>query len=106
MDTEKLFWDLYQATTESDVDCIISNHRAMSSHENWRPYGDLENNFGVVENQQAHPIAALIEKITNSIDATLMKRCYEENIDPRSSAAPKSIGEAVERFFPNNKNWG
>ena len=105
MDTEKLFWDLYQAATESDVDRIISNQKAIFCQENWRPYGDFENNFGVVENQQAHPIAALIEKITNSIDATLMKRCYEENIDPRSSAAPKSIGEAVERFFPGNKNW-
>ena len=107
MDTEKLFWDLYRAGTEGDVDRIISNQQAMSSQENWRPYGGsaLENNVGVVQNQQSSPIAALIEKITNSIDAILMKRCYEENIDPRSSAAPKSIDEAVERFFPNNKNW-
>ena len=107
MDTEKLFWDLYRARTEGDVDRIISNQKAMSSQENWIPYGGsaLENNVGVVQNQQASPIAALIEKITNSIDATLMKRCYEENIDPRSSTAPQSIDEAVERFFPDNKNW-
>ena len=107
MDTKKLFWDLYRAGTEDDVDRIISNQKAMSSQENWRPYGGsgLENNVGVVQNQQSSPIAALIEKITNSIDATLMKRCYEESINPRSSDAPQSIDEAVERFFPNNKNW-
>ena len=105
MDTKKLFWDLYRAGTEDDVDRIISNQKEMSSQENWLPYGGIKNNFGVIENQQAHPIAALIEKITNSIDATLMKRCYEENVDPRSSDAPQSIDEAVEMFFPDNKNW-
>ena len=107
MDTKKLFWDLYRAGTEDDVDRIISNQKEMSSQENWRPYGGsgLENNVGVVQNQQSSPIAALIEKITNSIDATLMKRCYEENINPRSSDAPQSIDEAVEMFFPDNKNW-
>ncbi|MCL8001031.1 hypothetical protein M8994_22830, partial [Brucella sp. 21LCYQ03] len=64
-----------------------------------------ENNYGVIENQQASPIAALIEKITNSIDATLMRRCYEANIDPKSDDAPKTMEEARERFFPHYKNW-
>lgn len=105
MKAEKLFWELYRAETEKDVDRIISNHQEIFSQENWKPYGDEPNNFGVIENQQDNPIAALIEKITNSIDAILMKRCYEEGIDPRSEAAPQLIDEAINRFFPNSANW-
>ena len=59
----------------------------------------------MVENQQASPIPALIEKITNGIDAILMRRCLEEGTDPRSEEAPRSIESAVGRFFPENKNW-
>ena len=72
----------------------------------WYPLGGNENNFGVIENQQASPIAALIEKLTNSIDAILMKRCLEEGIDPKSDAAPKSMHTAIEQFFAkDHKNW-
>lgn len=105
MNVKKLFWKLYRAETESDIDRIISDNQEIFSQENWKPYGDQENNFGVIENQQANPIAALIEKITNSIDAILMKRCYQENIAPRSDVAPQSIDEAVNRFFPASTNW-
>ncbi|MEJ7662198.1 MAG: hypothetical protein WKG07_22840 [Hymenobacter sp.] len=37
---------------------------------------------------RASPIAALVEKLTNSIDATLMRKCYEAGLDPTSAAAP------------------
>ena len=67
---------------------------------------EIENTFGVIENQQASPIPALVEKITNSIDAVLMKGCLQHSIDPKSvEKAPKSMAEAVDRFFPDNKNW-
>ena len=105
MNAKKLFWEFYRAETESDVDQIISNHLEIFSEGNWKPYGDESNYFAVIENQQDNPIAALIEKITNSIDAILMKRCYEERIDPRSKSAPRSIDEAVNRFFPDSTNW-
>ena len=65
-----------------------------------------DSNFGVIENQQSSPIAALIEKITNSIDAILMKKCYEAGIDPKSLKAPQSIEDAVTQFFSNSKSWG
>ena len=58
----------------------------------------------MVENQQASPIPALIEKIINSIDALLMKRCHEEDIEPASDEAPRSIDDAISRFFPSH-NW-
>lgn len=103
MDTEQLFHDLYFSGTEQDVDDIIS--KCSTNDISWKPYGDSESNFGVIENQQASPIPALVEKITNSIDAILMRRCYEEGIDPKSDSAPKSIEDAVKLFFPDSASW-
>ncbi len=105
MSAELLFWELFRASTEADVDEVLAKHAALGDRRNWRPYGQNESNFGVVENQQASPIPALIEKVINAIDAILMRRCLEEGIDPRSSDAPHSIEEAVHRFFPNAPSW-
>ena len=102
---EQLFEDLYVAGTEDTVDKVINNYPDVFKRENWCPLGGNENNFGVIENQQSSPIAALIEKITNSIDAVLMKKCLEAGIDPKSEQAPKSMDEAKAEFFENHKNW-
>ena len=101
----QLFNKLYFAQTEDDVDKIINAHPDIFKSENWHPLGNNDNNFGVIENQQSAPIAALIEKITNSIDAFLMKKCLEVGIDPKSSQAPQSMEEARTNFFPNHRDW-
>ena len=55
-------------------------------NRNWKPYGGNKGNFGTFESQQYHPVPALIEKITNSIDATLideylsLKMSYEAKL--------------------------
>ena len=105
MNIETLFWELYRASEADDVNKVLTCHQLIQSPSNWRPYGGNDNNFGVVENQQASPISALIEKITNGIDAILMRVCIEQGIDPRSNEAPRSIEEALQRFFPDHKNW-
>ena len=105
MTREKLFWELFNAPVEDDVKRVLAKYQLLQNPENWRPYGDNYSNFGVVENQQASPIPALIEKITNGIDAILMRLCQEQEIDPRSEDAPQSIEGALERFYPNHKNW-
>lgn len=105
MDKKSLFYALYQAPVESHVHKVLENYGLDSSPENWRPYGGNQNNYGVVENQQSSPIAALVEKITNGIDAILMRACIEHEIRPDSKEAPKSIEDAVEQFFPEHKNW-
>ncbi len=105
LDNKTLFFDLYNASTEEEVDKVIRKHPQAFQQQNWYPLGGTKNNFGVVENQQSYPIAALIEKITNSIDAILTKRCIKEGIDPKSTFAPKSMQEAIEKFFPDNSNW-
>ncbi len=101
----QLFEKLYFAKTEDEVDKVIEAYPNIFVQGNWCPLGGNENNFGVIENQQSSPIAALIEKITNSIDAVLMKKCLEAGIDPKSEQAPKSMEEAKAKFFENHKNW-
>jgi hypothetical protein len=87
-------------------DLLRANSTLLSSACNWHPLDGNESNFGVIENQQSSPIAALIEKITNSIDAILMRKCYEAGIDPKSPVAPRSMDEAIGRFFhPENQTW-
>lgn len=96
-----LFSQFLNADSSEEVELAIEG-----GHSTWLPLGGNENNFGVIENQQASPIAALIEKLTNSIDAILMRRCLEAGIDPKSSAAPVSMHAAIETFFsPDHKNW-
>ena len=102
---KQLFKELYFAQTEENVTKFINSHRNIFKPENWHPLGGNENNFGVIENQQSAPIAALIEKITNSIDAVLMKKCLEVGIDPKGSQAPQSMEEAKTNFFPNYRDW-
>lgn len=101
---QELFTSLYNAPTEKEVDAIIRDNPIFHDTENWRPYGDTESNFSVIENQQASPVAALVEKLTNSIDALLMRKCYEANIDPRGPSAPKSMNAAVRQFY-NYENF-
>lgn len=105
MNPEQLFWLLYDAPDEDTVHDIIEHHPTTFRAENWRPLGGIEANYSVVENQQSNPVAALVEKIINSIDAILMRKCLEQGIDPRSPQAPRSVQEAVERFFPERRDW-
>ncbi|GAG54267.1 unnamed protein product, partial [marine sediment metagenome] len=106
VNTKQLFHSLYFAPTEKALDEFIDIHpEIFRKPDNWLPLGETKNNFAIIKNQQANPIAALIEKITNSIDAILMKRTYEIGIDPRSSDAPQTMDEAIVRFFPDYKNW-
>ena len=102
---EKLFKELYSADTEDEIDRVIKADPETFKQENWCPLGGNENNFGIIENQQSNPIAALIEKITNSIDAVLMRKCLEAGIDPKSKESPKSMEEAKAKFFENHKTW-
>jgi len=105
--SKTIFTELYGASTEQAVEAVLHDMAcAPGGMLHWGPLDGNESNFGVIENQQSSPIAALIEKITNSIDAILMRRCYEAGIDPKSPVAPKSMEEAIHKFFhPENQTW-
>ena len=105
MDMKEFFNKLYFSQTEDAVDKIVNAHPDIFKSENWLPVGKNENNFAVIENQQSTPIAALIEKITNSIDAVLMRKCLEAGINPKSDNAPRSMEEAKVKFFADHRDW-
>lgn len=96
---KKLCLDLLEVDTEHDVIALLEKNGLWSSPAAWRLYGDRENNFSTIGNQQSRPDAALVEKLINSEDARLMSECLSRGIDPESSDAPQSIKDAVARFF-------
>ena len=102
---EELFQELYLSPTEDKVDEIIHKYPDKFADKNWAPLGGNENMFGIVRNQQSNPIAALVEKVTNSIDAILTKKCLEKGISPSSNEAPQSMDQAIKIFYPDYKNW-
>ncbi|HPE54814.1 MAG TPA: hypothetical protein P5514_05265 [Bacteroidales bacterium] len=104
-DPEVVFQQLFNAPSEQDVSDILNSYTAFKDPDNWLPLGGDEKMFGIVRGQQSNPIAALVEKVTNSIDAVLMRKCHESRIDPQSKEAPKNMEEAIEKFFPDHNNW-
>jgi len=106
MNSEELFFKLYLSGTEQEIENLIKQYPITFQNENWYPLGQNQSNYSIVKNQQANPIAALIEKLTNSIDAILTKKCFKAGIEPKSSDAPRSIQQAVEVFFKDeHKTW-
>lgn len=71
----------------------------------WREYGDNENNFAVIGNQQSRPDAALVEKLINSIDARLMAECLKRGKNPEGPGVPSNIHEAVATYFEEPKKF-
>ncbi|MBU6122319.1 hypothetical protein [Hymenobacter siberiensis] len=106
-DLKALYLQLFNCPDEQAVDKLIQQYPAVfTPTSNWKPLGGSENMYGVIENQQASPIAALVEKITNSIDATLMRKCYEAGVDPKGAEAPKTMEDAVKQFYAGKaSNW-
>lgn len=90
---------LLGSETDAEVLAVLKDVGYWDLPHVWRPLGDNHNNVSIVGNQQEDAISALAEKITNSTDAILINRCLEDGIDPRGKTAPKSIREAVARFF-------
>lgn len=90
---------LMQADSEAEVIRLLSDVGYWDDKRVWRLYGDRENNFSTIGNQQNRPDAALVEKLINSVDARLMHECLARGINSESPAAPQSIRESVARFF-------
>jgi len=90
---------LLRAEIEEEVVQILKEFRYWDDRDSWVAYGNVQNNRSIVGNQQNSAIAALIEKIVNSIDAVLTCECFRAGIEPTCSSAPLSMKQAVEKFF-------
>lgn len=96
--SENLCMELLRAEGEEHVVRILRDAGYWEDASAWRAYGDNENNFSTVGNQQAAPEAALVEKLINSVDAILMREALRAGIDPEEADIPGTAA-AVERFF-------
>ena len=99
MDNKNLATRLMRADSADVVVNILEEAGYWHEDRYWRYLGDMPTNFSSIGNQQSDPVASLVEKIINGVDARLMNACLEQNIDPESKEAPNTMQEAVSRFF-------
>ena len=108
LDYTKLLLELYHAPDADALYQLIVSYE-LDGSAYWKPYGGNFNNAGTFENQQSSPENALVEKLTNSIDAILMKECMIRGINPKDKTSPKvpqTINAATKMFFNvDNGKW-
>lgn len=108
LDLKKLLLDLYNAPNADSLYQTVLSY-GLNASEYWKPYGGNLNNAGTFENQQSSPENALVEKLTNSIDAILMKECMIRGIKPKDKNdpnVPQTINAATKLFFNvDNGKW-
>ena len=108
LDYKKLLLELYNASDASALYQLIVTY-GLDGSDYWKPYGGNFNNAGTFENQQSSPENALVEKLTNSIDAILMKECMIRGINPKDKnnpEVPQTINAATKIFFNvDNGKW-
>ena len=100
--TRELFLKLLHADFETEIIDILTQAGYWGNRSAWRLFGDNENNYSTIGNQQAKPEAALVEKVVNSVDAKLMLECLLRGINPEGPKAPKAVRQAVAVFFEDN----
>lgn len=97
--TKELCLSLLKAEDENSVIAILKKYGYWDNEDSWMYYGNNENNFSTIGNQQSAPEAALVEKLINSVDAVLMKECWKTGIRPDSHDSPRSLEEALVKYF-------
>jgi hypothetical protein len=95
---KEILQKLIKATTQEEITDLIKLHPFFKNCK-WVPYGNQENNAGTIKAQSPDPVGALVEKITNGIDALLIRMCWDSKIDPTSPSAPQSQNDAIRKFF-------
>jgi len=98
---KEILLKLIEATTQEEVTHLIATHQFFQNCK-WVPYGNQANNAGTIKAQAPDPVGALVEKVTNGIDALLIRLCWDNKIDPTSSVAPQSQYEAIKKFLGEN----
>ena len=103
-DVRELLFKLLVADREEEVEGTLKSVGLWDHKASWRLLGDREDNYATIGAQAVIPEAAVAEKITNAIDAVLIRRCREQGIDPKGPDAPTSVRRAVAHFFDVNPN--
>ncbi len=96
---KELCLSLAKSDSEEEVISYLKKAGYWDDSSLWVDYGENENNFSTIGNQQSRPDAALVEKLINSVDAVLMAECLSKGIQPDGTDAPHDIADALESFF-------
>ncbi|MDG6249841.1 hypothetical protein [Methanocalculus sp.] len=99
MKEKDLCINIARAESEHDVISLLQKAGYWDNPNVWKDFGDTENNFATIGNQQSRPEAAIVEKIINAVDAVLMSEAFIRRIDPEGDESPDTISEALETFF-------
>ena len=100
MNNRELCFSLAKAESSVKVREILENEGYWNDHTVWRDYGDDSGNSSTFINQQDSADGALVEKVTNSVDALLLRESWRRRINPESlTEAPKSLSAAAAEFF-------
>ena len=99
MNNLELATTLVGTETESALIEVLKNEGYWDEYAHWQPYGDNENNYSIIGNQQSNADAALVEKLINSVDAVLMKECMVRGLSVSGPNAPQSMHAALSEFF-------
>lgn len=104
MNDQEFCLALLEADTEEEVLELLDSLGHWDDPSVWRYIGDDDANWSTIGNQQSDSIPALAEKFINAIDASLLNACLEAGIDPKGPDAPRTMREAVARFFEHAPN--
>jgi len=100
---KKLCETLMLIDSAIEIKTVLTKSGYWNDEKSWRPFSDTENNFGSIGNQQSDPVAALVEKLINSIDARLMGLAAINNITPESEDCPKDMRQAIAHFVEQKR---
>ena len=104
IETEKLCLSLINCNDGREVLNLLKEYNLWDKEELWRPYGDIEGNWSTI-NAHGATDYCLNEKITNSIDAVLANKCWEQGINPEDKEkTPNSVNDAVYKFLNDPEN--
>lgn len=96
---KNLCLSLLNAETADEVKQLLRDKGFWDDKSVWRLYGDKPGNYSTAGGQQSLPDGSLVEKLVNSVDASLTAQCLLRGINPEGNKAPKSIQEAVAQFY-------
>jgi len=90
---------LADSENESGVIKHLQSAGFWDNPDCWQYFGNIEDNWSTIGNQQSSPQSALVEKLVNSVDAMLMAACIEAGFNPNSDKAPQSLIKALQDLF-------
>ena len=104
---KKLCLSLAKSEDGNDVIKLLKEKK-LWNEENWKELGGSSeiNTHSVVGNQQSNPANALLEKLVNCGDSTLMLKVKENNLLVSDDSYPQNVKEAMVNLFKvDDGNW-